>query len=114
MKCIIAGGRDYQLTPSDIAKLDALPITEVVSGGARGVDRDGEAWARSRGIAVKVFPALWDEHGLKAGPIRNRAMAQYADAVVLFKGGRGTSNMFIEATKARIEVYDCRKGENES
>ena len=42
---IIAGGRDYNLTLSDEAWLDTLPIREVVSGGASGVDAGGEAWA---------------------------------------------------------------------
>jgi predicted Rossmann-fold nucleotide-binding protein len=33
-------------------------------------------------------------------------MAEYADAVALFPGGRGTASMRKEAEKAGIEVYD--------
>jgi hypothetical protein len=103
---IIAGGRDYELTETDLEKLGELPIREVVSGGASGVDLGGEKWAESRGIPVKRFPADWKRHGRGAGPRRNRAMAEYADAVALFPGGRGTASMRKEAEKAGIEVYD--------
>lgn len=106
LSTIIAGGRDYQLTEGDLAKLDGLPIREVVSGGSTGVDRAGEEWAESRGIPVKRFPADWKQHGRGAGPRRNQEMAEYADAVVLFPGGRGTASMRSKAERAGIRIYD--------
>lgn len=108
MAVIVAGGRDYQFTADDIAKLERIPVREVVSGGATGADRCGEQWAESRGIPVKQFPADWKTHGRAAGPIRNRQMAEYADAVALFPGGRGTASMAKEAEKAGIAIYDFR------
>ncbi len=108
MKLIIAGGRNYRLTQSDLDKLNALPISEVVSGGATGADASGESFAYFEGLPVKKFPADWQTHGKAAGPIRNRQMAEYADAVALFPGGRGTASMFNEATKAGITIYDFR------
>lgn len=112
MKLIIAGGRDYRLTQEDIAKLDALlpRVTEVVSGHAAGADRDGEAWAWSKGLPVRVFKANWGEYGDAAGPIRNRTMAHYADAVALFPGGRGTEDMALQAERKGLEVFDYRRG----
>jgi hypothetical protein len=114
MKLIIAGSRGLPLIDEEITSavtsfiinnpiatidLDS-PIksylTEVVSGGARGIDKLGETWARSRGIPVRVFHANWDKHGKAAGPIRNREMAEYADgALVLWDGSsRGSKNMY--------------------
>jgi hypothetical protein len=61
MKVIIAGSR----TVSDIAKLEraiemcGFEITEVVSGGARGVDTMGEHWANKERIPIRRFPANW-------------------------------------------------------
>lgn len=108
MKLIIAGGRDYVFTEVDKCKLDELNrsygITEVVSGGARGADACGEEWARDRGIKVKVFNADWVRYGMPAGPIRNREMAQYADAAVLFPGEKGTASMRKEAKRAGIPI----------
>lgn len=105
MKTVIAGGRNYTLTKDDIMWLNTLPISEVVSGGALGVDIGGEQWARTKGIPVRRFPADWATHGKAAGPIRNAQMAEYADAVVLFPGGRGTANMRSEAKKAGLTFF---------
>lgn len=106
LSTIIAGGRDYHLTAEDEAWLDTLPISEVVSGGARGVDSGGETWAKKRGIPIKQFLPNWDEYGKAAGMIRNRAMADYAAAVALFPGGRGTSNMKEEAKRRGLVIYE--------
>jgi predicted Rossmann-fold nucleotide-binding protein len=109
MKLIIAGGRSYNLSAEDVARLDAIEgVTEVVSGGARGVDRDGEAWAEANGIPVRRFPPEWNRYGRGAGVVRNREMAAYADAVALFPGKRGTESMCEEARKAGIVIYDFR------
>ena len=113
MRLIIAGSRyTTTFTEADLARLEEIRplVTEVVSGGAKGVDSLGEAWAKKHGIPVKRFPAQWGLHGRRAGPIRNRQMAEYADAVVLFPGGRGTTNMHDEAVAAGIRVYDWRSG----
>ena len=109
MKLIIAGGRDYELTVHDFVKLERLrsQVTEVVSGGARGVDSSGEMWAASCRIPVKRFPADWSL-GKRAGMLRNEQMAKYADAVALFPGGRGTQNMFDTARKHGLEIHDFR------
>ncbi len=101
MKTIIAGGRRYALTPEDLAWLDglkaSLPITEVVCGCASGADRGGAEWAGRAKVPVKYFAADWEREGWQAGPIRNQRMADYADACVLFPGGRGTADMLRKA-----------------
>jgi len=106
MRTIIAGGRDYILTEEDFLWLDSLKpgISEVVCGGARGADTGGFNWGWSRGIPVKSFPADWNAHGKAAGFIRNRQMAQYAERVVLFPGGRGTAHMLKEAQAAKLII----------
>lgn len=110
MKIIIAGGRDYYLQPQDLAKLDQIKdqITEVVSGGAKGVDICGEHWAIKNNIPIKAFAPDWKKHGKAAGPIRNKQMADYADAVALFPGGKGTENMYNAAKKNDLIIYDFR------
>lgn len=109
MKTIIAGGRDiddFALVKEAVAE-SGFEITEVVSGKAPGVDSLGEQWARENDIPVKEFPADWDTHGKQAGPMRNRQMAQYADALVAIWDGqsRGTSNMIQNARAYGLEVH---------
>ena len=109
MKTIIAGGRNYKLTPLDYTFLSitrsVLPITEVVSGCARGVDTAGEQWAFENGLSVMRMPAALGEYGKAAGPIRNSEMAQYADALVVFPGGRGTADMITKAVMEGLIVF---------
>ena len=114
MKLIIAGARDYQLTDDDFAKLNMIEnVTEVVSGTCRGVDQCGEFWAETHNIPIKRFPADWKTFGRAAGPIRNKQMAEYADAVVLFhpdkNNSRGTASMYRIAKKENLQIFDFRK-----
>ena len=99
LKVIIAGSRhmqwkDYHLIGEAVKKSN-FAVTEVVSGRARGADTMGEKWAWENGIPRKLFPADWDQHGKAAGPIRNKQMAMYADALIVFiwEGSRGSQNM---------------------
>ena len=109
MKLIIAGGRDYKLDRRDFDRLDDLQgVTEVVSGGARGVDSSGECWARNRLIPIKMFPADWDLHGKQAGFLRNTEMAEYADALAIFPGGKGSAHMLREAQRCKLRIFDFR------
>ncbi len=93
--------------------LGGLELAEIVSGHAwRGVDRLGERYAKEHGIPLKLFPARWDEHGRAAGPIRNREMAAYADALFLMRDGesRGSRSMLEEAEKAGLKVASAVLG----
>lgn len=113
MKVIIAGGRDYIFTEEDKKTLDNLlneiPITEVVSGCAPGADTCGERWAISNNIPIKKFPANWDKYGKSAGYKRNKQMAEYADAAILFPGGKGTSLMYSLAVQNKLFIYNFMK-----
>ena len=108
MRLIIAGGRSYRLTSDDYVRIEGLlsEVSEVVSGGATGADSDGEAWAREHDLPVRQFLPKWRKFGRTAGLIRSREMAEYADGVALFTGGRVTDNMFAEAIRSGIRVYD--------
>jgi len=109
VKTIIAGSRVITdpVIVEDAIRLSGFRITEVVSGGCQGVDLMGECWAAENGIHVHRFPADWNAHGKAAGPIRNRAMAEHADALIAVWDGvsRGTKNMIQEARKRGLNVY---------
>ena len=109
MKTIIAGGRNVTDAEFVFAAIQnsGFQITEVVSGAAHGVDEIGERWAGIHGVPVKLFPADWPKYGNGAGPIRNREMAAYADALVAVWNGvsRGTKNMIDEAKKRGLKIH---------
>lgn len=113
MKTIIAGGRDYAFKDADYAFVDEIhketPITEVVSGGALGADLSGETWAKRNGVPVKKFPADWERYGKGAGYIRNQHMADYADRLIIFPGGKGTADMMRKAKSKGLPIFSNHK-----
>ena len=108
MKVIIAGCRDYANWSDFLNCMDTITydITEVVSGGSNGGDLVGEEYVYTKNIPLKKFPADWKTHGKAAGPIRNRLMAEYGDALIAFWDykSRGTQNMIQEMTKLNKPV----------
>jgi hypothetical protein len=124
MKLIIAGSRDLHVSNSLIDCVivnNKINITEVVSGCATGIDKCGESYAicyNEMGIryhnpevsflSIKRFPADWETHGKAAGPIRNKQMAEYADALLLIWDGesRGSKNMKETMLKLGKPVYE--------
>lgn len=109
MKTIIAGSRTINEMDALTAAIrcSGFEITEVVSGGAGGVDLMGERWAKAYGVPVVKFPADWNAHGKAAGPIRNKQMAEYAEALIAVWDGRsrGTKNMIDTARKLGLKVH---------
>lgn len=109
-KLIVAGGRNYRPTLKDVERIRELNPTHIVSGGATGADALGERFAKEEELNRTRFLPDWNKHGKAAGPIRNRQMAEFADEVILFPGGRGTASMYNEAVKAGLVIHDYRDG----
>ncbi len=115
-RLIVAGSRgigDYKLVADAIRYVDArFPVTEIVSGGARGVDALGEMFARRTGTALRRFPADWETHGRSAGYQRNVEMARHADGLLAVWDGesRGTKHMIDIAVERGLVVYVVRPG----
>jgi len=133
MKTIIAGSRsitDYKQIVAIINSVDSTywDITEVVCGMARGVDLAGKKWAEENNIPVTMMPAPWNDltapgaiiktnirgekYNARAGHIRNEAMAQWADALLLIWDGisPGSKNMLDLAKKydLKFAIYSFR------
>lgn len=120
MRVIIAGSRtitDYDKVVEAIID-SGFHITEVICGKARGVDTLGKRWAKKHNIPVQEFPAEWARYGRRAGPERNRDMAEYASdfenpnrpdnggLILVWDGkSRGSANMLYNAKRYGLEIY---------
>ena len=126
MKTIIAGSRTIK-DLNEVIKaiyLSGFNITEVVCGGARGVDDLGRKWSGNGNIVpVKIFNALWDElwvenvkikynkydrpYNSLAGFNRNKEMVKYAEALIAVWDGKshGTKDMIRLAKENNLKVY---------
>ena len=120
MKLIIAGSRDLNIANSFIRAILRhyniyYDLKEIVSGGASGIDSCGEAFVKDENecltvpnTTLKQFLANWETHGKAAGPIRNKEMAEYADALLLIWDGksRGSASMKKEMQKLNKPIYE--------
>ena len=110
MRVIVAGSRsikDYELVKKAIED-SGFKISILVCGEARGVDSLGRRWAESHEVPIKSFAANWDIHGRGAGHIRNKEMAEYAQALVLVWDGQsaGSKSMKKYAGDKGISIYE--------
>ena len=98
MKVAVAGSRN-------ILKIDLAPYvtdaTEIVSGGAKGVDSCAAAYAKQNGIGLREFLPDYARYGRGAPIKRNYEIVDYADRVVVFWDGksRGTLSVIKYAEK---------------
>ena len=88
---------------------NASTRTLLVHGAAPGVDTQAASIWASWGLPTEAHPALWDELGTEAGPIRNSEMvALGADLCIGFPtiGSKGTYDTMRKARYAGIRVVD--------
>lgn len=114
MRVVVAGSRTIRSRQPYTRLCEILDplidkITELVSGGAPGMDLLGEKWGKARGVPVKRFLADWDKHGKPAGVIRNGDMGAYAAGgllVALWDGqSRGTADMIRKAVRHGMAIH---------
>lgn len=130
MKCAIIGDRtfeDYELLKK-IIKKSKFKITEIVSGGAKGVDTLAERYAEENNIPIKIFEANWkdlnqpgaeirermnkwtgkmEKYVFNAGFLRNTDIINYAECVIAIPSltTSGTKDGIEKAKKQNKPMY---------
>ena len=80
MKIAIIGSRGLHVT--DLGNYLPADVSEIVSGGAKGIDRDAETYANLYGIKTTIFLPDYEKYGRAAPLIRNKQIVDYADEVL--------------------------------
>lgn len=99
MKVAIIGSRGLSVT--DLGRYLPKNTTEIVSGGARGVDTSARAYALSHGIKLMEFLPEYTKYGRSAPLKRNITIIEYADIVLAFWDGKSRGTKFV--------IDNCRK-----
>ena len=104
MRAAVIGSRG--LSVNDLEKYLPEDVTEIVSGGARGVDTSARNYAISHGIKLTEFLPEYDKYGKNAPLKRNITIIENADIVLAFWDGqsRGTKFVIDECKKRGIPV----------
>ena len=99
MKLAIIGSRSIK--EIDIGKHLPSGVTEIVSGGARGVDEAAKKYALENNIKYTEFLPDYSKYN-KAAPLkRNEQIANYSDMALIFWDG---------ASKGTEFTINCFKG----
>jgi len=93
MKLAVVGSREIR--DIKIGEYINNEVTEIVSGGAAGVDTIAKEYALSRGIKYTEFLPKYSVYGRGAPIKRNEEIAKYADGLLAFWDGKskGTQNV---------------------
>ena len=82
-------------------------VSEIVSGGAAGVDTCARLYALSHGLPLREFRPEYQKYGHLAPLIRNNAIIEYADLVLTFWDGHSRGTKYVIA-KCREKGIACR------
>ena len=93
MKVAVIGSRG--LVVKNLESYLPKDTTEIVSGGARGIDTCAENYAKSNGIPIKIFLPQYDKYGRSAPLKRNIQIINYADTVLAFWDGTSRGTKFV-------------------
>lgn len=108
MKVAVVGSRSIIDEVGIVKVLSAYDnITEVVSGGAKGVDSIAEKYAKDSGIRTNIFLPEWKKYGKRAGFVRNVTLIDNSDMIIAFWDGisRGTKHSIDYANRKGKDVH---------
>ena len=99
MKVAVIGSRG--LSVSDLGRYLPENTTEIVSGGAKGVDTSAREYALSHGIKLTEFLPEYTRFGRSAPLKRNITIIEYSDIVLALWDGKSRETKFV--------IDNCRK-----
>ena len=102
MKVAVIGSRG--LIVNDLGKYLPENTTEIISGGARGIDNCAREYALAHGIKLTEFLPEYEKYGRSAPLKRNIKIIKRADIVLAFWDGesRGTKFVIDKCDKMRV------------
>ena len=106
MKVAVIGSRS--IINIDLSSYLPAQTTEIVSGGAKGVDSIAADYAKANRIKLTLFLPEYEKYGRAAPLKRNEKIVAYSDYVLAFWNGTslGTRHVLAlcEETKTPVQV----------
>ena len=99
MRVAVIGSRGLMV--DDLGKYLPDNVTEIVSGGARGVDSCARSYAQTHGIKLTEFLPEYEKFGRSAPLKRNITIIENADLVLAFWDGTSHGTKFV--------IDNCKK-----
>lgn len=104
MKIAVIGSRN--LNVENLGKYIPNDVSEIVSGGAKGIDSNAKSYAQKNKIPLKEFLPDYRRFGRGAPLKRNLQIIEYADMVIAFWDGEshGTKYVIDNCNKMNVPV----------
>ena len=102
MKVAVIGSRG--LTVENLKDYLPKETTEIVSGGAKGIDTGAKNYANAHGIKYKEFLPDYAIYKRGAPLKRNEKIIEYSDLVIAFWDGKSSGTKFVIDTCKKIGV----------
>lgn len=96
MKIAIIGSRNLRV--ENLGEHLSENVTEIVSGGAKGIDTCAREYAKRKGIKLTEFLPEFNRFGKGAPLERNVKIVNYADEVIAFWDGNSKGTEFVIKT----------------
>lgn len=111
MRIAVIGSRELKIDNLEAYLPDG--VTEIVSGGAKGVDTSAKEFASTHGIKLTEFLPDYKRYGRSAPLKRNINIIENADLVLAFWDGfsRGTKYVIDNCRKRNIPIIVHTIGE---
>ena len=105
MKVAVVGSRSLWI--DDLSPYLPHDTTEIISGGARGIDTAAQHYAIKHQIPFTEYVPDYHKYGRIAPLIRNITIIESADLVLAFWDGHSTGTTFV-IKKCRKLGVQCR------
>lgn len=93
MKVAVIGSRGLKV--DNLGEYLPEGTTEIISGGAKGVDACAREYAISHGIKLTEFFPEYEKYGKSAPLKRNISIIESADIVIAFWDGKSNGTRFV-------------------
>ena len=93
MKVAIVGSRGLEI--EDFTPYLPTGVTEIVSGGAKGIDRCAAGYARAHGLKLTEYRPDYRRYGRGAPLKRNLEIVNYADFVLIAWDGASRGSRYV-------------------
>lgn len=93
MKIAVIGSRNLKV--KNLGQYLPQDVTEIVSGGAKGIDTCAREYAQNNNIKLTEFLPDYDKFGRSAPLKRNVLIVDYADMVLAFWDGYSRGTKFV-------------------
>ncbi|MBQ7106766.1 MAG: hypothetical protein IJN93_04540 [Clostridia bacterium] len=111
MKIAIIGSRNLKV--NNLGEYLPIGVTEIVSGGAKGIDTCAKIYALKNNIKLTEFLPEYEKYGKRAPLIRNLEIIDYADEVIAFWDGESHGTKYVidncRNRIKKIKIYVAKK-----